>query len=127
MPVLLSILSVTVQLNGQLLLGQPVQVKGSEHERNMAWELENAKTAVLSDLLSGMTYPFATVGSQGMMGLGTGQAVGVSPALPLQDLDDIDIEHHGSSGGLRLNPAARLPLMQGLAGSGGGGSFQGME
>ncbi len=32
------------QLSGELLLGQPILVKSSEHERNLMWEIQQART-----------------------------------------------------------------------------------
>ncbi|GAX73040.1 hypothetical protein CEUSTIGMA_g492.t1 [Chlamydomonas eustigma] len=124
---------VALQLTGQPLLGQPVWVKSSEHEKNLQWELEHTRTAQLAEqqhmlagmnpMLSGLSGLDANtlallnaqgLGPSGMMPLTS--SVGEMTSAPNQDLDDMD---EAKGGGLRLNAAARMSLMNKLAGSAG--------
>ena len=102
-------------------------VKSSEHERNMAWELDHAKATQFAEqqqqqqmaLMPGLAGLDAA--SLALLGIHAGMPLpGSMPAQqagPAQDLDDVDEE--GKGGGLRLNAAARMSLMNKLAGSAG--------
>lgn len=113
----------TMQLSGQLLLGQPVMVKTSEHERNMAWELDHAKTSQLAEQQLQQQQQLSLLpGISGLINTSSPALLLVpalpSAAVPREDLDDFD-EAEGKGGGMKFNAAARQSLMSKLADSAG--------